>query len=459
MAQDFTFVVPPMGRVTLSIRPEISGAALLVSLGSLLLSLAVFGLEPAIQLARSLDIRTVLAVGATGVRPRVSRQRMIVRWQVAVAAGFFIVATMFIRVTVAQARHDPGIDMDSVALATLGVNAKGTDSARLQRAVDRMLLEAVTTGAVDSVAASTGLPFGIQPALRASIATPGGDREPMSAPAIAATPSLFRVLGIPILSGRGFNDSDGVATARVAVISEMAARQLFPGADPIGQQVVLTIGRDRSAATIVGISRDTDVRALNRPRQPLLYVPLTQHFDRNIVISARPTGRMTSAVAALRRAVQAADPDLRVDISGGARAILSGPLEIFRSAGRGALYLGGFTLLLSMAGLFGVQSHVVAYRTREFGVRMSLGASARQIKTMVIRDGARPVFDGLVLGLWGGIAGRFLVRSYTDLEVAVLDPWMLAVTPVPIVLAALFACYLPASRASRVDPTTALRCE
>ena len=78
---------------------------------------------------------------------------------------------------------------------------------------------------------------------------------------------------------------------------------------------------------------------------------------------------------------------------------------------------------------------------------------------MVVRDGARPVADGLILGLWGGIVGRLLVRSYTDLEVVVFDAWMLLLAPVPIVLAALCACYLPAARASRIDPTTALRCE
>jgi len=168
---------------------------------------------------------------------------------------------------------------------------------------------------------------------------------------------------------------------------------------------------------------------------------------------------VATTVAALRTVVPAADPAARVDIAGPARSVLWGPYAIVGAAGRGALYLGAFTLLLSMVGLFGVQSQVVVYRTREFGVRMSLGASTRQIQAMVIRDGARPVFDGLVLGLWGGIAGRVLVRSYMDVEVTVLDPWMLIIAPIPIVLAALCACYLPATRAARVDPMTALRCE
>lgn len=463
MTQDFTILLPPMGRMTLSIRPEISGDALLVSIVALLLSLMVFGLEPAVQLARSLDIRTVLAVGATGVRPRVGRQRMIIRWQVAIAAGFFIVATMFIRATVAQARHESGIDLDRLAVTTFNLQPAMWTEARIRRAMERVVQEASAERSIEAVAVSTSLPFGIPPALQVAVARPGDEVSSANglsvAAGIAATPSLFQVLGIPIVRGRAFNDSDGPATPAVAVISELAARQWLPSIDPIGHTLLLTIGSERKTVTIVGVSRDTDVRALNAQRRPLLFVPIAQHFHRDITIAARATGSAGAAVAALRDAVRRADPELGVDITGAGRSVLSGPFEMIRSAGRGVLYLGLLTLVLSMAGLFGVQSHVVAYRTREFGVRMSLGASARQIQAMVIRDGARPVFDGLVLGLWGGIVGRLLVRSYMELEVTVLDPWMLLLAPVPIVMVALSALYLPAARASRVDPATALRYE
>jgi ABC-type antimicrobial peptide transport system permease subunit len=383
---------------------------------------------------------------------------MILRWQVAVAAGFFIVATMFIRATVEQARHDSGIDQDRLAVATLSFQPASLDAARAQRAVERVVSEAAQHPSVESVAASTGLPFGV-PALQVNATALGGQANAARASAIAATPSIFRVLGVPILHGRSFTDLDGVAAARVAVISELTAKQLFATADPLGRAIVLTIAGRQTTATIIGISRDTDVGRLNGPRHQLIYLPLAQHFDRNITVTARASGRVATTVAALRTVVPAADPAARVDIAGPARSVLWGPYAIVGAAGRGALYLGAFTLLLSMVGLFGVQSQVVVYRTREFGVRMSLGASTRQIQAMVIRDGARPVFDGLVLGLWGGIAGRVLVRSYMDVEVTVLDPWMLIIAPIPIVLAALCACYLPATRAARVDPMTALRCE
>ena len=110
-----------------------------------------------------------------------------------------------------------------------------------------------------------------------------------------------------------------------------------------------------------------------------------------------------------------------------------------------------------MVGLFGIQSHIVANRTREIGVRMSLGATASEIKMMVLKEGCRPVFEGLAIGLFMGFAGRAIVRSYLDAEVSIVDAWMLLVVPIPLVMAALCACYLPASRASALQPSAALR--
>jgi putative ABC transport system permease protein len=325
-----------------------------------------------------------------------------------------------------------------------------------------VLQEAAKRPSIAAVTASTGLPFGIAPELQVSITRPGAnltaEARPAAVAGIAATPSVFRVLGIPIVQGRGFDDSDGPASPAVAVISELAAQQMFPSENPIDQTLMLTLAGKRTPVTVIGISRDTDVRSLNAPKRPLIFLPLSQQFDPRITITARASSDVTSAVAALRAAVRDADPDLRTDVAGDGRVLL-GFFEVVSSAGRGVLYLGVFTLLLSMVGLFGVQSHVVAYRTREFGVRMSLGATTAQIKAMVMRDGARPVLDGLILGLWGGLAGRILIRSYTDVDVTVLDPWMLALAPVPIVLAAVCACYWPAARASRVDPIQALRYE
>jgi ABC-type antimicrobial peptide transport system permease subunit len=130
---------------------------------------------------------------------------------------------------------------------------------------------------------------------------------------------------------------------------------------------------------------------------------------------------------------------------------------VLRGAGIGSLSLGALTLVLAMLGLFGIQTHMVERRTREIGVRMSLGATAAQVRSMVLKDGYKPVLQGLAIGLFIGVAGRTIVRSYLDVKVDIIDPWMLLVVPVPLLLAAFCACYLPARRASKVDPNVALR--
>ena len=153
MTQDYPIVAPPMGRMTLPIRPVLNAEALSAAVASLLLALAVFGLEPAIQLARTLDIRSALAAGATGVRPRVGRQRMVIRWQVAIAAGFFIVATMVMKVTIEQNRHDTGVELDRIAVATLSCQTGLWDDARIRRTVERVLEESRRYPGLEAVAA------------------------------------------------------------------------------------------------------------------------------------------------------------------------------------------------------------------------------------------------------------------------------------------------------------------
>ena len=163
------------------------------------------------------------------------------------------------------------------------------------------------------------------------------------------------------------------------------------------------------------------------------------------------------AVRALRGALRQADPDLAVEVIGTGRTVLAGASLFRRAAGMTALALGGLTLALAMVGLFGIQSHTVAHRTREIGVRISLGASPSQIQRMVMRDGYRPVVEGLALGLFLGVAGRAIVRAYTDVEVPIVDPWLFFVVPIPLIVAAFCACYFPAHRAAGVDPNVALR--
>jgi len=462
MDTEFSLAMPFGGRTTLSFHPALNVPALTIAVSSLLVALVVFGLEPAIQLTRTLDVRGALAGGSAAGPQRGRRQRLLLRWQVAIAAGFFIIATMFVKYSIAEARHDSGIDLDRIGVAVLNFDTPEWNEPRARRIFDRVLDELRRHPSVEAASLSSGLPFGVPSTLRLSISpleqTSAARMDPQVVTTIAGAPSMFRTLGVEILRGRGFDDRDGPAAPRVVVLSEFTARQMFGTADVVGRE--MAVGQTRSpTATIVGVAADTDVGSIFADPRPLAYVPLTQHYQPLITVVARASGSVTNAVGAMREAIRRADPDVAVDTIGTGRSVLAGPFQVLRGLGMTAVGLGAITLLLAMAGLYGIQSHIIANRTREIGVRMSLGATAGQIKRMVLVDGYRPVLDGLIFGLSIGLVGRAIARAYLELDVAIVDPWMLVVTPIPLICAAFFACYLPARRAAAVDPNVALRSE
>ncbi|HMD35148.1 MAG TPA: ABC transporter permease [Vicinamibacterales bacterium] len=477
MNVDYSVAFPFGGRWTLNLQPPISVGVVVAASASLLLSMIVFGLEPALQLTRESDLRGELASTAAGTS-RARRQQLLLRWQVAIAAAFFIIATMFIKYTVAEARHDSGVDLDGLGVAVVnfnpGATAPGTftpgvpafgsfktqpqDEARVRRTIERVFETVQGDAAVAAAAASVGLPFGVANTPRLTISLTGA-RDDASYPAvgIAATPGIFRTLGVPILRGRGFDDRDEAGDRPVAVISEFTARQLFGTADAIGRQFVMQPARDPTV-TVIGVARNTDVRSILADPQALVYMPLGQRFDSSVLaFTIRSSGRTASAVRALRTALRRADPDLAVDGIGTGRTMLAAIYVFLMVIGMSAFSLGAVTLLLAMAGLFGIQSHIVGQRTKEIGVRMSLGASAAHIKWMVLRDGYRPVVEGLGLGVFGGLAGRAIVRARMEIDMAIVDPWMVIAVPIPLIVAAFCACYFPARRAASVDPNVALK--
>jgi predicted permease len=459
MTTEFSFPMPMGGLLTVSINPALNASAVSAAAVCVLLSLVVFGLEPALQLTRTADLRGALAESGGNVgTPRVKRQRLLVRWQVAISAGFFIIATMFVRYTVAEARHDSGVEIDRLAIAVVNFRAQQWDEARVRRALERVQSEIDREPAIESAAFANGLPFGMQ-SLRLAVSTPESalTRTAPTATGIAATPSIFKTLGIPLLHGRGFDDHDALSGASVVVLSEFTARTILGTSDAVGRLVtVRRQGSPAVTATVIGVAGNTDVGRLFGEARALVYLPATLASEPLIAVAARSAGRPTIAARALSDALRRADPELAIDLVGTGRTVLAAPYVLLRAAGVTALALGGLTLLLSMVGLFGIQSHAVLHRTREIGLRMSIGATTAQIRRMVLTDGYRPVRDGLILGLFGGLAGRVIVRAYLDIDVDILDPWM-AVVPLPLVVAAFCACYLPARRAATVDPHVALR--
>ena len=464
--------VPMARNWIVSVQPEINAPVLLVSALAVLLSLLVFGLEPALQLTRKTDVRDALASAAGSVgAPRAKRQRRLLRWQVAISAGFFIIASMTVRYVVEDARHDSGIDLDRIAVGRIDFHMQGWDEARERQTVARILEEAQRESGIEAAAVSSGLPFGTTVTPLLLLARPDDPKladQREDATLVIGTPAFFRVAGINLRHGRAFTDGDDAAGVPVVVLSESTAKKMFGTADAVGRQLLIkmdprvlppnTVAPTEKLATVVGIAEDTDTTHFFLRRGNVAYMPFAQAYSSMMTVVLRADDP-SFAAGAIRRIVRRADEDVALSSSGvgTGRQILAGPYVFYRAIGTGALALGGVTLLLAMVGLYGVQAHLVAQRTREIGVRMSLGATASQVQRMVLRDGYLPVFQGLALGLFIGIAGRAVVRAFVIGRVEVVDVWMLALVPIPLLLAAFVACFLPARRASRIDPNVALR--
>jgi putative ABC transport system permease protein len=467
LAAGLTVDLPLSPSSIVSFQPAVDLPALLVAGAALLVSLTVFGLEPAIQLTGARDIRGCLGenAGVVGI-PNAKRQRMLVRWQVAISTGFFILASLSVRYVFVEMTHDSGVQIGRVAVATLNFYTQGWDETRARRVLDRIVEEAARQPEIDSVAVSTGLPLGtsMNPQLRLS--TP--DRPILAkgdfvgASLVAATPGIFRTIGVPILHGRGFDQRDHAGMPGVVVVNETTARKLFGTSGVVGRELVMQVtgrgpAQPAQTVTIVGVARDTDTSYLSPRRGSVVYAPIVQRFDPFITVTARASGNTAAAVGALQTAIRRADPDVAIERVGDGRTMLTGPYVFLRFIGGSSLSLGLLTLVLAMVGLYGVQSHGVAHRTREIGVRMSFGATAGMIKRMVLKDGYRPVGEGMAIGIFIGLSGRAIIRAYLDAKINIVDPWMLAVVPIPLILAAFCACYLPARRAANVEPSVALR--
>jgi hypothetical protein len=285
-------------------------------------------------------------------------------------------------------------------------------------------------------------------------------------PLVAATPDVFGVLGIPTRKGRTFDARDTRDAPPVVVLSETTARTLFDTTDALGRTVVFqdSSGRDGSKprtvqATVVGVVGDIQPSASMKATGHTMYVPYAQTSAAfvgtvGILMRAENPGQ---ALAAVRTQVRAIDPELGVVNAGVVLTRWEGPLAILRTIGMLASALGGLALLLAMAGLYGVLSHMVLRRRREIGLRMALGADRQAVLRMVLTEGLRPVWMGVAAGLFVALLVRLVLRSMYLLPGPAVDGLALAVVPIPFLLAALVACALPARRAAKVDPNVALR--
>jgi putative ABC transport system permease protein len=273
-----------------------------------------------------------------------------------------------------------------------------------------------------------------------------------------ADAGYFGAMGIPLLRGRNFTEREEAEARRVVLISESLARQHFPGEDPLGKRIVVPMSENPSPTEIVGVVGDVRYESPSEDAEPTVYLPppeLTYPFMTFVVRTAGDPAEMAPAV---RRELRAIDPDQPVSDVRTMTQVMSD------SVGRArfnTLLLGlfaGLATLLAAIGIFGVMNYSVALRTREIGLRVALGAQPARVLMLVLRQGLLLTLIGIGVGLLGALALTRLMSSLL-FGVEATDPATFVAIVLLLVAVSLVACYIPARRATRIDPLTALKYE
>jgi len=420
----------------------------------------LFALLPALR-SSALDSATLLRSSISAGREAGRLRSTLLVAEVALSMMLLAGAGLLVRSFIGLSALTPGFDSQNVLTMTIGVpDAHYKTSAALQSYWDQAFAQLRTLPGVDSVAAVTPLPLSGDD-FSSSFQILGRtvpEKDEPSAELRVATPDYFRTLAIPLRQGRTFTEADRLGSARVALISETAARMFFPAGDAIGQQIKFGArgGYEKNQGQIVGIVGDVHHFGLDAPIPPIFYVPLAQAGLDSVSVVLRTRTTPASMAQSARKAIQSLDRD----------ALISEPVPmeslVSASLGQRRFYmmlLGGFAalaLVLAAVGLYGVISYSVAQRTQEVGIRVALGASAGEVVSMVMREGLRLVATGLTIGLVFSLILKSVLKGLL-VGVSATDPATLAVTALLLLLVATLATYLPARRAAHVNPTVALR--
>ncbi|HTQ81149.1 MAG TPA: ADOP family duplicated permease, partial [Thermoanaerobaculia bacterium] len=435
----------------------IDGRLLLFTLGLSLATGVLFGLAPALETSRPglvVALKSQAAPAGSGGR-RLAGRNLLVAGQVALSLVALIAAGLFLR-SLSEAQHiDPGFAADRLLRVRCNLGLQGYDGTRAE-AFERDSIERLS--AIPGVAAATLAQAGpFQGALARSVFVDG--RETSSdgtlIQANGVGPRYFETLGVPLLAGRELTEADR-AGAPVAVINQFMAEKFFPGENPVGQRFRF-FGETRPIE-IVGVARNAKYFSLSEPPQPYIYLPLPHRYVGGLTLLVRAASDPAAILPTAERQVRDLDKQLPLTGVATLRQVISDDLWAPR-LGAGLLGLfGALALLLAAVGLYGVMSFSVAQREREIGVRMALGARPGEVVGLVLFQGMGIVALGLAAGLIIAFAASHLAATLLY-GVSPTDPLAFSLTSVLLALVGLASTFLPARRATAVDPMLVLRQE
>jgi putative ABC transport system permease protein len=268
------------------------------------------------------------------------------------------------------------------------------------------------------------------------------------------SPQFFETLGLPLLLGRDFRPLDSENSAKVIIVNETMAQKFWPNADPVGQ----SFSDGANNYEVVGVARNTKYRDLREAPRMTMYLPLAQDYSSAMNLLLRTTLPPTSLIAPLRQQLAALDPALPVFNIRTLPEHIGRALYVERMQSVLLALFGSLALVLTAVGLYGVMSYTVAQRTREIGIRMALGAHKSDVLRFVLSQGMKVTLIGVAIGIAAALVLTRLVASQLY-GVSGTDPLTFGAIAVLLTLVALLACFIPARRATKVDPLVALRYE
>jgi putative ABC transport system permease protein len=445
----------------------VDGRALVATLALSLAAGLLSGLVPALQLSRG-DLQGALRDGgrsSTAGRARGRVRAALVVAEVALALVLLVGGGLLMRSFQQLRAVDAGFDADGVLAADVTLGLRSSDPELRARRYQTLRARLEALPGVESVSAINHLPIGGDMWGHSFTVDgrppPAPGARPVAVYRVVA-PGYFRTMRLPLVRGREIGPQDRAGTGGVVVVNEALARTLWPGEDPIGKRIrVEDDGPD--PREIVGVVRDAKQHGWTDPPRPEMYLPYLQNpSPRYLGFVVRTTGRapLTAAAlgAVLDRELAALDPQLPTARVTSMRQVLD---RAIRQPRFNLLLLNVFAavaLLLAGVGIYGVVAHAAGRRTQEVGIRLALGARPGQVMALVVGQGLAPILAGLALGLLGALATTHLMAALL-FQVSAVDPLTFAAVPLGLLAVALLACYLPARRATRIDPMIALRAD
>jgi predicted permease len=433
---------------------------LFFTLGVSILTGMLFGIVPAINASR-IDLAETLKVGgrgnSVGWRSNPLRSILVVA-EIALAMVALIGAGLFVRSMQNAQRTSLGFESQKLFVMAFDLGALHYDEGRAQQFFREAVERAKASPGVAEATVASNLPLG--GGFARTTFPQGQDASTGYRGTLTelddVLPNYFATLRIPLVAGRDFNDSDRANTTPVAVVNEAMARHFWPNENALGKRFHFI--DETKLREIVGIAKNTVVNNIGEEPQPLIYLPFTQDYSPFATMEVRTTGNPQSVVSTVRAQIQSLDPSLAItNVQTIGEAVDQGLWAPRMGAALLALF-GGLALILAAVGVYGVLSYSVTQQTHEIGIRMALGAQPSGVLKLVVGQGLRLAAVGLLVGLVGGFVGARVLSSLL-FNVSTHDPFTFIAVSVVLVAVAALACYIPARRATRVDPIIALRYE